>query len=131
MTESNRQRKIAGVLQNDLAQVLQQMMADGGQSGILVSVSKVSVSVDLSIAKVYLSIFPSDHAKELLKEIEAHKPQIKHKVAIKTRNQLRKMPDLSFYNDDSLDYIDKIDQAFQGKENPLKDPSLLAKRKKK
>ena len=131
MSERNRQRKIAGVLQNDIAQVLQQMMADGGQSGVLVSVSKVSVSVDLSIAKVYLSIFPSEHADELLKEIDDHKSQIKHKVAVLTRNQLRKMPDLAFYNDDSLDYIDKIDQAFKGKDDPLKDPSLLARRKKK
>ncbi|PQB05437.1 30S ribosome-binding factor RbfA [Aureitalea marina] len=131
MAESNRQRKIAGVLQNDIAQVLQQMMTDGGQSGILVSVSKVSVSVDLSVAKVYLSIFPSEHASKLLKEINTHKSQIKHKVAVLTRNQLRKMPDLTFYNDDSLDYIDRIDQAFKGSDDPLKDPSLLAKRKKK
>lgn len=131
MTESNRQRKIAGVLQNDIAQVLQQMMTDGGQSGIIVSVSKVSVSVDLSVAKVYLSIFPSDHASSLLTEINSHKSQIKHKVAILTRNQLRKMPDLTFYNDDSLDYIDQIDQAFKGKDDPLKDPQLLSRRKKK
>ena len=131
MSESNRQRKIAGVLQNDIAQVLQQMMADGGQSGVLVSVSKVSVSVDLSIAEVYLSVFPSEHADELLKEIDEHKSQIKHKVAILTRNQLRKMPDLAFFNDDSLDYIDKIDQAFKGTDDPLKDPNLLARRKKK
>ena len=106
------------------------MMADGGQSGVLVSVSKVSVSVDLSIAKVYLSIFPSEHADELLKEIDDHKSQIKHKVAVLTRNQLRKMPDLIFYLDDSLEYIESIEKALEGELDPVKNPDLLGRRKK-
>ena len=58
MVESNRQKKIAGVLQNDIAKVIQEMLREAGQSGIIVAVSKVSVTTDLSIAKVYLSIFP-------------------------------------------------------------------------
>ena len=58
------------------------------------------------------------------------KPKIKHQIAQLTKHQLRKMPDLSFYNDDSLEYIDKIDKAVKGEENPIKDPDLLPKRKK-
>jgi ribosome-binding factor A len=128
--ESNRQKKIAGVLQSDLASILQKTLKDAGHMGILISVSKVSVTVDLSIAKVYLSIFPSEHAQKLVEEINQGKGKIKHQAAQLTKNQLRKMPDLTFYNDDSLDYIEKIDRAVKGTENPIKNPDLTEKRKK-
>ena len=128
--ESNRQKKIAGVIQNDLASILQKTLKDAGHTGILVSVSKVQVTVDLSIAKVYLSIFPSEHALKLIEEINSVKGKIKHQAAQLTKNQLRKMPDLIFYNDDTLDYIEKIDQAVKGTENPIKNPDLAEKRKK-
>ena len=131
MEETQRQKRIGSLLQKDLVDILQSSATYGGMQGVIISVSKVKVTTDLSIAKVYLSVFPSEHADELLKEIDEHKSQIKHKVAILTRNQLRKMPDLAFFNDDSLDYIDKIDQAFKGTDDPLKDPNLLARRKKK
>ena len=131
MIESNRQKKIAGVLQEDLAEVLQAMLRDAGQLGILISVSKVKVTVDLSIAKVYVSIFPADKAEALVEEINSVRPKIKHQIALRTKDQLRKMPELHFYNDDSLEYIEKIDKAVKGEENPLKDPSLLPKRKRK
>ena len=70
MEESNRQKKIAGVLQSDIAQVLQELLREAGQTGIIVAVSKVSVTTDLSIAKVYVSIFPSEKAASLLEEIK-------------------------------------------------------------
>ncbi|HET8804553.1 MAG TPA: 30S ribosome-binding factor RbfA [Aequorivita sp.] len=130
MVESTRQKKIAGVLQNDLANVLQSMLREAGQMGIIISVSKVGVTTDLSIAKVYVSVFPADKAETIVTELNNIKPNIKHQIAQLTKNQLRKMPDLSFYNDDSLEYIDKIDKAVKGEENPLKDPDLLPKRKK-
>lgn len=130
MMESNRQKKIAGVLQNDLANVLQNMLREAGQLGIIISVSKVSVTSDLSIAKIYVSIFPADKAKDITAELNKTKSQIKHQIAQLTRNQLRKMPDLSFYNDDSLEYIDQIDKAVKGTDNPLTNPDLLPKRKK-
>lgn len=128
--ESNRQKKIAGVLQNDLASILQKTLKDAGHSNMLISVSKVSVTVDLSIAKVYLSIFPSEHAQKLVDEINLVKGKIKHQAAQLTKNQLRKMPELFFYNDDSLDYIEKIERAVKGKENPIANPDLTEKRKK-
>ena len=130
MIESNRQKKIAGVLQNDLANILQSMLREKGQHGILISVSKVKVTVDLSIAKIYVSVFPPDKAVAIVSELNAVKPHIKHQIAQLTKHQLRKMPDLSFFNDDSLEYIETIDKAVKGKENPIKDPELLSKRKK-
>jgi ribosome-binding factor A len=130
MTESNRQKKIASVLQEDLANELQSMLREAGQTGILISVSKVSVSVDLSIAKVYVSVFPSERAAAIVAELNTIKPMVKHRIAMLTKDQLRKMPDLVFYNDDSLDYIENIEKAVKGLENPLENPDLLPKRKK-
>ncbi len=130
MLESNRQKKIARVLQNDLAVVLQKSLRDAGHANILLSVTKVNVTIDLSIAKVYVSIFPVENARKIISELDLVKSKIKHQVAQVVRHQLRKMPDLKFYNDDSLEYIDQIDKAVKGDENPLKNPDLLQKRKK-
>lgn len=130
MIESNRQKKIAGVLQNDLANVLQSMLRESGQLGIIISVSKVKVTTELSIAKVYASVFPSEKAENITAELNEIKSKIKHRIAQLTKHQLRKMPDLHFYNDDSLEYIDKIEQAVKGKENPIQNPDILPKRKK-
>jgi ribosome-binding factor A len=130
MTESNRQKKIGSVLQEDLANELQAMLKDAGQTGVIISVSKVSVTSDLSIAKVYVSIFPPDKAESIIKELNTIKPAIKHRIALLTKDQLRKMPNLNFYNDDSLEYIENIEKAVKGGENPLENPNLLPKRKK-
>ncbi len=129
MIETNRQKKIAGVLQNDLAVVLQKMLRDSGQMGIIISVSKVTVTTDLSLSKVYTSVFPPEKATLIVKELNELKPKIKHQIAQKTRHQLRKMPDLVFYNDDSLEYINNIVEAVKGKNDPIKDTDLLKKRK--
>ena len=129
MEESNRQKKIAGVLQNDLAVVLQKMLRDSGQLGIIISVSKVTVTTDLSLSKVYVSVFPPDKAGLIVEELNELKPKIKHQIAQKTKHQLRKMPDLVFYNDDSLEYINRIEDAVKGEEDPIKDPDLVEKRK--
>ncbi|NJB37022.1 MULTISPECIES: 30S ribosome-binding factor RbfA [Flavobacteriaceae] len=130
MEETQRQRKIAGILQQDLAEVLQRAATDGGLKGTLISVSKVTITTDLSIAKVYVSIFPSDKGDELMKGITSNEPLIKHELAQRTKNQLRRVPNLIFYKDDSLDYIEKIDKSLKGEENPITDRSLLEKRKK-
>lgn len=130
MEESQRQKKISSVIQHDLADVLQTAATNGGLRGVLISVSKVTVTVDLSVAKVYLSVFPNDKAPELLEGIKSNTPLIKHELAQRTKNQLRRMPDLLFYIDDSLEYIDNINNSLKGNENPIKDPSILEKRKK-
>lgn len=130
MVESDRQKKIAGVLQQDLATVLQNKLREAGQSGIIISVSKVSVTTDLSIAKVFVSVFPSANASQITDELNDIKPKIKHEIAQLTKHQLRRMPELTFYNDDSLDYIEKIEDAVKGDQNPIQDPELLPKRRK-
>jgi ribosome-binding factor A len=129
MNETNRQKKIAGVLQNDLALVLQKMLRESGQLGIIISVSKVTVTTDLSLSKVFTSVFPPEKSDLIVKELNELKPKIKHQIAQKTKHQLRKMPDLVFYNDDSLEYINNLETAVKGKENPIKDTDLLDKRK--
>ncbi|HET8884950.1 MAG TPA: 30S ribosome-binding factor RbfA [Salinimicrobium sp.] len=128
--ETNRQKKIAGVLQKDLADILQGGLRTAGITGIIISVTKVKVPTDLSQAKVYLSIFPPKSAAEMLAEINKIKPQIKHEAAQRTKNQLRRMPNLEFFIDDSLDYIENIEQSIKGTDNPITNPDLLEKRKK-
>ena len=127
--ESNRQKKIGGLLQQDLVDVLQGA-ARGGMQGVIISVSKVKVTVDLSIAKVYLSVFPNDKAQELLEGIRSNTPLIRHEMSQRTRHQLRRMPHLEFFIDDSLEYIDGIERSLKGEDNPILDPDLLEKRKK-
>lgn len=130
MEESQRQRKIASVLQQDLVEVLQGAATHGGLKGVIISVTKVKVTVDLSVAKVYLSIFPNTKAGELLAGIKSNTPLIRHELAQRTKHQLRRMPVLEFFIDDSLEYIDRIEQSLKGKENPIENPELLDKRKK-
>lgn len=128
--ETQRQKKIAGVIQKDMADILQRAATDGGLKGILISVTKVSVTTDLSIAKVYLSIFPVKSSKELLEGIQSNQPLIKHELAQRTKHQLRRVPELQFYIDDSLDYIENIEKSLKGDENPIENRDLLDKRKK-
>jgi ribosome-binding factor A len=128
--ESQRQKKIAGVLQQDLVDVLQGAARKGGLTGLILSVTKVKVTVDLSIAKVYLSVFPVKQGPKLIEGIRSNAPLIKHEIAQRTKKQLRRMPQLVFFLDDSLEYIENIEQSLKGNENPIVDPSLLEDRKK-
>ena len=130
MEETNRQKKIGGVIQRDLAEILQAHLRDAGKTGILISVSKVKVTTDLSQAKAYISIFPAKNAEDILKELNEVKPKIKHEVALRTKNQLRRMPNLEFFIDDSLDYIENIEKSIKGQDNPIEQPDLLSRRKK-
>ena len=128
--ESQRQKKIASVLQRDLVEVLQGAAREGGMQGVIISVTQVKVTVDLSIAKVYLSIFPIKQAKVLIEGISSNAPIIKHELAQRTKHQLRRMPELLFFIDDSLEYIDQIDRSLKGTENTILNDDLLQKRKK-
>lgn len=129
--ETNRQKKMGALLQGDLVDILQGEVRKNGISNLIISVSKVNVTTDLSIAKVYLSIFPNEKGAELLTAIKTNAPLIKHDLAQRVKNQLRKVPNLMFYIDDSLDYIEKIDNALKAEENPIEDRNLLERRKKK
>lgn len=125
--ESQRQKKIASVLQRDLVEVLQGAAREGGMQGVIISVTQVKVTVDLSIAKVYLSIFPIKQAKILIEGISSNAPIIKHELAMRTKHQLRRMPELLFFIDDSLEYIDQIDRSLKGTDNPIQDVNILKK----
>ena len=117
--ESNRQKKISKILQQDLAEILQGAASKGGLMGVIISVSKVSVTTDLSIAKVHISVFPSAKGEEILAGIKANTPLIKHEISQRTRHQLRRTPNFMFFIDDSLDYIEKIDRSLNGTDNPI------------
>ncbi len=131
LMETNRQKKMGALLQADLVDILQGEIRKNGISNLIITVSKVNITTDLSIAKVYLSIFPTERGGELLKAIQSNAPLIKHDLSQRVKNQLRKVPNLIFYIDDSLDYIEKIDNALKGEENPIENRDLLARRKKK
>ncbi|MDE6556809.1 MAG: 30S ribosome-binding factor RbfA [Duncaniella sp.] len=109
--ESTRQAKISRLLQKELSEIFRQQTAK--THGTLVSVSAVRVSPDLSIARVYLSIFPPQKSQEILESITASTKTIRYELAQKVRFQLRKTPDLSFYLDDSLDYVEHIDELLK------------------
>ena len=131
MEETNRQRKIAAVLQKDLVDVLQKAAQDG-MRGVIISVSKVHVTSDLGVAKVYLSIFPSEKREEIVNGVQSNTALIRHEMAKRTRNQLRRMPELLFFGDDTLDYLEDIDKSLKGEdENPIKNPEVLPRRQKK
>ena len=109
--ESTRQQKIARLIQKELSEIFRQQTAKMGN--VLVSVSAVRVSPDLSIARVYLSIFPSEKADEILKNINASAKTVRYELAQRVRYQLRKTPELSFFVDDPLDYIEHIDELLK------------------
>lgn len=106
--ESKRQAKIARLLQKELSEIFRRQTARLG--GVLVSVSAVRVSPDLSIAKAYLSIFPPEKSREILDNIEKQSKTVRYELAQAVKQVLRKCPDLQFYLDDSLDYIENIDR---------------------
>lgn len=109
--ESTRLNKIGRLLQKELSDIfLKQTKA---MPGVLVSVSIVRVSPDLSVARVYLSIFPSEKAQELLEAIRTNTKAIRFDLGQRVHLQLRKIPELSFFIDDSLDYIENIDKLLQ------------------
>ncbi len=105
--ETTRQAKIARLIQKELGEIFRRQTAK--TRGVIVSVSSVRVSPDLSIARAYLSIFPSDKAGEMIESINASAKTIRYELAQKVRYQLRKTPDLTFYLDDTLDYLENID----------------------
>jgi ribosome-binding factor A len=110
--ESTRQKKVARLLQKELADIF---LKKGNElaHGKLISITKVRVSPDLSYAKVYISIFPALKQDEILKSIEEHTSRIRFDLGQKIRSQLRIVPDIAFHIDDSLDYIDKIDKLLK------------------
>lgn len=109
--ETTRQAKIARLIQKELSEILR--LETAKTHGILVSVSAVRISPDLSVARAYLSIFPSDKSKDILENINRNAKTIRYELAQRVRYQLRKTPELTFHLDDSLDYIENIDNLLK------------------
>jgi ribosome-binding factor A len=111
-TESTRQKKVARLVQKEIADIFLRKGIEYAP-GKLISITKVRVSPDLSFAKIYISIFPSANHNEILKVIQEHSHKIRFELGHKVRTQLRIVPDIAFFLDDSLDYIDKIDKLLK------------------
>jgi len=109
--QETRQNKIARLLQKELSVIFQEQTRS--MHGVMVSVTRTKVSPDLSICTAYLSIFPSERGQELLQNIEKNQQQIRYTLGQRVRYQLRIVPELRFFIDDSLDYIDRIDQLLK------------------
>lgn len=109
--ETTRQAKISRLIQKELSEIFRQQTAK--THGTIVSVSAVRTSPDLSVAKAYLSIFPSEKSAEMLESIKNSAKTVRYELAQKVRFQLRKVPELQFYLDDSLDYLENIDKLLQ------------------
>ena len=109
--QETRQNKISRLLQKELAEIFQAQTRQ--MHGVLISVTRVRISPDLSICSAYLSIFPSEQGELLLQNITANEKSIRYELGRRVRNQLRIIPELRFFIDDSLDYIDRIDELLK------------------
>ena len=109
--QETRQAKISRLLQKELAQIFQ------GQTrrmhGMMVSVTRVKISPDLSVCTAYLSVFPSEKAEEVISNVNTNAKTIRYDLGQRIRNQVRIIPELRFFIDDSLDYIDHIDELLR------------------
>ncbi len=109
--ETTRQNKIARLLQKELSDIF--LLQTKAMHGVLVSVSTVRISPDMSVARAYLSIFPSEKAEEMIKNINANMKSIRYELGTRVRHQLRIIPELKFFVDDSLDYAAHIDELLK------------------
>ena len=109
--DSTRQNKISRLIQKELSEILLRLQKE--TRGIMVSVSAVRVSPDLGIAKAYLSVFPSEKGNEVVEHLNTNIKAIRFELGNKVRHQLRIIPEIRFYIDDSLDYIENIDKLLK------------------
>jgi len=106
--ESTRQSRLGKQIQKDLSEIMIRM-ANTLAPGKMLTVTKVRITADLGLAKVNVSIFPSEGAKEIIEHLNEQMPSVRFELGKKIRHQLKKIPTLKFFLDDSLDYIDNID----------------------
>ena len=122
MQEGKRQKQIGGLLQEEINGIFQRMglsFVDGG----MVSISAVKITPDLLEARIYLSIFNAPDNKAVLKKIEERAWEVKKELASRVKNQLRRIPELKFFLDDTLDHVFKMEELFNKiKSEDKKDP---------
>jgi len=109
--QETRQNKIARLLQKELSLIFQQQTR--ATHGVMISVTRTKISPDLSICTAYLSVFPSEKGEEILTNINANSKQIRYELGTRIKNQMRIIPELRFFIDDSLDYIEHIDELLK------------------
>jgi len=109
--ESKRQQRFGGVIQQDLAEIF---LKEGNAwlPGTMITVTRVRMTPDLSIARVYLSFFNTKDADEPIKKIQARVKEIRYKLGSKIKNQAKNVPELEFYADDSVQYSEQMDKLF-------------------
>ena len=110
--ETTRQQKIAKQIQKDAADIFQKEGASIVR-GALVTVTAVRVSPDFSYAKIYVSIFPFEQSDEVMQRLEHQNWFIRRALGQRLRNQLKNVPEIQFFLDDSLEYIENIDRALK------------------
>jgi ribosome-binding factor A len=110
--ESTRQKKVARLIQKEVADIFLRKGPEYAP-GKLISITRVRVSPDLSYARIYLSIFPSANHDDILRAVQEHTGRIRFDLGHKVRSQLRIVPEIAFFIDDSLDYIEKIDKLLK------------------
>ncbi|MBP3219743.1 MAG: 30S ribosome-binding factor RbfA [Prevotella sp.] len=109
--QETRQNKIARLLQKELSLIFQEQTR--AMHGVMVSVTRVKISPDLSICTAYLSIFPSERGEEMVRNITKNEKQVRYELGTRVRHQMRIIPELRFFIDDSLDYIERIDELLK------------------
>lgn len=109
--ESKRQQKFAGVIQKDLAEIFQRE-GTAYLPNTLVTITKVRVTPDLAIARIYLSFFNNNNTGIALNTVKAHSSEIRYKLGTRIKNQVRIVPQLEFFVDDTNEYVDKMDKLF-------------------
>lgn len=118
--DSVRLKKIESLLTEELSDILRRW-AKENKPGILVSVTRVAVTSDLSLARVRVSLFPVKDKAGLLAELREQMPRFRGELGNRIRHQVRKIPELEFFDDNSLDYIEAIDRELRGEgENPIR-----------
>jgi ribosome-binding factor A len=112
MEEGKRQKQVASLLQHELSSIFQRLglnMVDGG----MVSISSVKITPDLFEARIYLSLFKVKDASATMKKIEERSWEIKKELVARVKHQLRSMPQLQFFHDTTLDYVDKMEELLK------------------
>lgn len=109
--QETRQNRISRLLQKELSLIFQSQTR--AMHGVMVSVTRVKISPDLSICTAYLSIFPSERGAEIIENIKKNEKTVRFDLGQRVRNQLRIIPELRFFIDDSLDYIEHIDELLK------------------
>jgi len=109
--ETTRQNKIARLIQKELSDIFQKQTS--AMRGVLVSVSVCRISPDLSQCRVYISVFPSEKAEEIVQNINTNQRQVRYELGTRVGKQLRIIPELKFFVDDSLDYVEHIDELLK------------------